>query len=179
MRLLCLGSLLLGVCISFADEDLVKAKASAALQLAKAKRDRDKSMAKSNQKAAIHEGEFYDDITLAKAVSKSLNRPLVIWVGIKPTDHRQILKELEDETINVYLSEYNNKTDQRIVVYDPKEKSEIAFLRNTFDSWTPIAIRLRLGLSVDLLYIKYVQQQKQQSSVILSYSHNHSVGCLA
>lgn len=85
--------------------DELKAKAS--LALAKAKRERE--AVKGHASLSCH-----TDMTVATREATEAGRPLVVWVGVKCSDHPSLRKAL-DNASHVHVAEWNGSREKKIV----------------------------------------------------------------
>ena len=96
--------LAIGGCAIARGDELSESKARAALALAKAKRDRE---------AAICHFDYEE----AVAESRRLRKPLVLWIGVKCTEHPTLRRDLRD-AVHCHLASHNNDRTPRIAIED-------------------------------------------------------------
>lgn len=142
----------LALCVLFsatvAHADDAAAKAKAALALAKAQRERQatSTAAKPKPRAIVVE-DCYEDLTLAKTVAATLNRPLVLWVGMSCREAPEVCDQLRADAVSCHVKTYKGDSTPRVVVPDPKGE-EYRVLKSEINKDSSISIRLRMGLPV-------------------------------
>lgn len=146
-------------------EDVPTQKAKAALALAEAQRLREKLVSAPKERAKVVETDpsgCFDDLDIARSVSKTLKKPLVLYVGMTCKDVPEVDKALGDDVVKVHLKAYNNNPNPRIVFPDPKGVEFTVPLKSV-DGTTPVGIRNRMGLSIsDRLKQELLEVYRQQ-----------------
>ncbi len=134
-------------CRTHGDESTDKAKAALALAKAQRERQATSTVAKPKPRAIVVE-DCYEDLTLAKTVAATLNRPLVLWVGMACSDAPDVCDGLRADAVSCHAKSYRGDSTPRVVVPDPKG-DEYRILKTELNSTTAIGIRNRMGLCVD------------------------------
>lgn len=116
-----------GGCAIARGDELAESKANAALALAKAKRERETT-------------SCHFDYEQALAESRRSRKPLVLWIGVRCTQHPTLRRELSD-AVHCHVASHNNDRTPRVAIED-RDGSEWYVRAENIDAETARKLRV-------------------------------------